>query len=249
MLLGALLDLGLSVDTLQSDLNKLDISGYELQIAQETRREMRGTKLTVQIHDSTRYSPRSLLDTVMKSRLPEGVMTRCGEVLSALWRAECRVHGEPEETLELEELGSVDTLVDIVGVVSGLEQLGVERVYAAPLVLGESTPPRWAGGYPNPAPATLELVAMSGAPVAEDLPIHQGAGELTTPTGCIDYGPGRFSTAGVLGDRCGRRTGYQRPGEFSQRQQGLAGRNGGGAACRSAKRHRSAGNQPGRCNR
>ena len=203
MLLGALLDLGLSLETLQSDLNKLDISGYELQVTQDTRCEMRGTKLNVKIQDPTRYTPRFLLDTVMNSGLPEGVKTRSGEVLSALWRAECRVHGESEEVLELEELGSVDTLVDVVGVVSGLEQLGVERVYAAPLVLGESTPPRWAGGYSNPAPATLELVAMSAAPVVADLPLHQGAGELTTPTGAslittlADFQRPAFSVTGV----------------------------------------------------
>ena len=203
MLLGALLDLGLSLETLQSDLNKLDISGYELQVTQDTRCEMRGTKLNVQIQDPTRYTPRFLLDTVMNSGLPEGVKTRSGKVLSALCRAECRVHGESEEVLELEELGSVDTLVDVVGVVSGLEQLGVERVYAAPLVLGESTPPRWAGGYSNPAPATLELVAMSAAPVVADLPLHQGAGELTTPTGAslittlADFQRPAFSVTGV----------------------------------------------------
>ncbi len=203
MLLGALLDLGLSLETLQSDLNKLDISGYELQVTQDTRCEMRGTKLNVKIQDSTRYTPRFLLDTVINSRLSEGVKTRSGEVLSALWRAECRVHGESEEVLELEELGIFDTLVDVVGVVSGLEQLGVERVYAAPLVLGESTPPRWAGGYSNPAPATLELVAMSAAPVVADLPLHQGAGELTTPTGAslittlAEFQRPAFSVTGV----------------------------------------------------
>ncbi len=203
MLLGALLDLGLSLETLQSDLNKLDISGYELQVTQDTRCEMRGTKLNVKIQDPTRYTPRFLLDTVINSRLSEGVKTRSGEVLSALWRAECRVHGESEEVLELEELGSVDTLVDVVGVVSGLEQLGVERIYAAPLVLGESTPPRWAGGYSNPAPATLELVAMSAAPVVADLPLHQGAGELTTPTGAslittlAEFQRPAFSVTGV----------------------------------------------------
>ena len=49
MLLGALLDLGLSLETLQSDLDKLDISGYELQVTQDTRCEMRGTKLNVKI--------------------------------------------------------------------------------------------------------------------------------------------------------------------------------------------------------
>ena len=184
MLLGALLDLGLSLETLQTDLNKMGISGYELQVIQDTRCEMRGTKMNVQLDENAkRFTPRSLLDTVAKSTLPEGVIAQASAVLSTLWRAECRVHGESEDILELEELGTVDTLVDVVGVVSGLHQLGVERVYAGPIILGESAPPRWAGGYSNPAPATLELVAMSGAPVVADLPVHKGAGELTTPTG------------------------------------------------------------------
>ena len=93
------------------------------------------------------------------------------------------MHGEAEEALELEELGSVDTLVDVVGFCIGLRELGVGRVQAAPLVLGEPSPPRRLGGYSNPAPATLELIAASGAPVAGDSPVHAGAGELTTPTG------------------------------------------------------------------
>jgi uncharacterized protein (TIGR00299 family) protein len=104
-------------------------------------------------------------------------------VLTALWSAESRVHGKPEDALELEELGDLDTLIDVVGVLIGLAELGVAKVYAAPLVLGAAEPPRWPGGYPNPAPATLELIAISGAPVAADRPMYQGAGELTTPTG------------------------------------------------------------------
>jgi uncharacterized protein (DUF111 family) len=67
--------------------------------------------------------------------------------------------------------------------VAGLASLGVERVYASPLVLGAAEPPRWPGAYPNPAPAALELVAMAGAPVVADRPLYQGVGELTTPTG------------------------------------------------------------------
>ena len=57
------------------------------------------------------------------------------------------------------------------------------EVYASPIILGAPEPPRWPGGYATPAPATLQLVARSGAPVVEDRPIFEGAGELTTPTG------------------------------------------------------------------
>jgi hypothetical protein len=183
MLLGALVDLGLPLDTLRRELAKLEISGYELAASQGTRREVRGTSLTVVVRDRVRFSPRAFLDTLQNSPLAGGIKLQAGSVLRALWRAESRVHGRSEDALELEELGTVDTLVDVVGFAIGLAHFGVEQVFASPLVLGAAEPPRWSGGYPNPAPATLELVAMAGAPVAADRDIYQGAGELTTPTG------------------------------------------------------------------
>ena len=183
MLLAALVDLGFDLESLRRELAKLDMTGYEITTEQQWRREVRGTKLSVIVPDKTRYSPRGLSETVRNSGLSKETKAKAERVLSTLWRAEARVHGEAEEALELEELGSLDTLVDVVGVLAGLAYLGVERVYAAPLVLGAAEPPRWPGGYPNPAPATLELVAMAEAPVAADRAIYQGAGELTTPTG------------------------------------------------------------------
>ena len=183
MLLGALVDAGLPLELLRSGLAKLPVGGYSINAVEETRCEIRGTHLKVHLEDRTRHSPAALLRAVANSGLEPSVKERAESVLRALWRAEARVHGEPEESLELEELGSIDTLVDVVGFCIGLRELGVGEVYAAPLVLGEPSPPRRPGGYSNPAPATLELVAATGAPVAADTPAHAGAGELTTPTG------------------------------------------------------------------
>ena len=183
MVLGALLDAGLSLDTLRQELSKLGVAGYDLLASQETRCEVRGTKLTVDLGDSARYSPQGLLDVVSGSSLAPAIKEKAQMVLTSLWEAEGRVHGESQDVLELEELGSVDTLVDVVGVVLGLDHLGVTEVYASPIILGAPEPPRWPGGYATPAPATLQLVARSGAPVVEDRPIFEGAGELTTPTG------------------------------------------------------------------
>ncbi len=183
MLLGALIDLGLSLESLQEGLSLLNLDGYQLSADQGIRCEVRGTKLTVDLEHGARYSPRFLSGLVESSGLPERVKTRALSVLHNLWQAEARVHGEAPGDVELEELGTVDTLVDVAGFAWGLHQMGIDEIYAAPLVLGASSPPRWPGGYSNPAPATLELAAMASAPLAPELPIHQGAGELTTPTG------------------------------------------------------------------
>lgn len=187
MLLAACLDAGTPLDVVVRELDKMGFSGYSLQSAPAIRREVRGAHLSVsldQVPEKFRYlSPQAQLDAVAASTLSETVKARASRVLSALWKAEARVHGEPGQALELEELGTLDTLIDVVGVAVCLENLGVEQVFAAPLVLGEAQPPRWPNGYSNPAPATLELVAAANAPTVADRPIHHGAGELTTPTG------------------------------------------------------------------
>ena len=183
MMLGALTDLGLPVDFLEAELAKLNLDGYQLEARQETRCEMRGTYLNVELLNKAKYSPKQFLRSVDYSDLSDSVKDQSGQILKALWAAECRVHGETEDILELEELGSVDTIVDVVGSCIGFEYLGVTGIHAGPLVIGNAMPPRWAGGYSNPAPATLELISAAGAPVVGDKPMYEEAGELTTPTG------------------------------------------------------------------
>ena len=164
MLLGAFLDLGVPLDALVAELNNAGICGFALSTNQDTRCEIRGTKLDVALDDPKRLSPHSLLAAVSGSSLALGVKGSAEKVLTALWQAESRVHGEPPEALELEELGTIDTLVDVVGVAICLDYLGVEQVYAA----------------------------------------------------------GRLSAACHVGVQDWGRSGQQRPGEFPQRDSGLA---------------------------
>ena len=215
MMLGALTDLGMPIEHLEAELGKLNVGGHRLEARQETRCEMRGTYLNVELEDKTCYSPRQLLGTVEGSGLSQPVIERSCEVLKALWTAECRVHGETQDILELEELGSVDTLVDVVGSVIGFEYLGVDGIHAGPLVIGNATPPRWAGGYSNPAPATLELIAAAGAPVIGDKPMYEEAGELTTPTGAaLITTLAAFGRPAFAVDRVGLGLGTKNPAGF-----------------------------------
>jgi len=184
MLLGALLDAGLPPDAAREAVNALGIPGVEIATVTETRCEVRGTRALVDVSAAPRYSPAQMLDTVAGADgLSEQTRELSTAVLNALFAAEARVHGGKPDQIHLHELGTADTLVDVVGVVHGLEQLGVERVCASPLVLGEPGGPRRPGGYSNPAPATLEIIAAAGASVAPERQFHAGAGELTTPTG------------------------------------------------------------------
>ena len=184
MLLGALFDAGLPRDAVHDVITALGIPGVQISIADETRCEVRGSRALVDVSAAPRYSPQQMLDAVSGAdALSDHTRAIATAVLRALFTAEARVHGSDPDKIHLHELGTADTLVDVVGVVHGLEQLGIERIYASPLALGEATGPRRPGGYSNPAPATLEIIAAAAAPVAPERPFHANVGELTTPTG------------------------------------------------------------------
>ena len=123
MLLGALVDCGVPLDILRQELYKLNIDGYDLSMTEETRCEVRGTKVTVNIQDDRRRSPQELYGIVEDSSLPAEIKELSCQVLGALFAAESHVHGESIDTLQLEEIGTLDTLVDVVGVISSLAYL------------------------------------------------------------------------------------------------------------------------------
>ena len=217
MLLGALLDAGLPLDAVREAVDALGIPGVDITTATETRCEVRGTRALVDVSDAPRYSPQQMLDAVAGAAgLSERTREAATAVLKSLFAAEARVHGNEPDRIHLHELGTADTLVDVVGVVHGLEQLGVERVCASPLVLGEPGGPRRTGGYSNPAPATLEIIAAAGAPVAPERQFHAGVGELTTPTGAalITTLADEFRQPAMTLDRIGVGVGGKDPAAF-----------------------------------
>ena len=217
MLLGALLDAGLPLDAVRTAVEALAIPGVDITTATETRCEVRGTRALVDVSDAPRYSPQQMLDAAAgAAELSERTREAATAVLKSLFAAEARVHGNEPDQIHLHELGTADTLVDVVGVIQGLERLGVERVYASPLVLGEPGGPRRPGGYSNPAPATLEIIAAAGAPVAPERQFHAGVGELTTPTGAalITTLADEFRQPAMTLDRIGVGVGGKDPAAF-----------------------------------
>ena len=183
MLLGAFVDLGVPLEEITTQLNKLPISGFHVEKSQGLRNEISGTKVDVVLDDPVNLAASTMVQIVSDSSLSEFGKSSSLRIFHLLWDAECRVHGHSLEEIELDELGTLDTIVDIVGVCICLDYLGVENVYASPLVLGSSRPPIRPGGYSNPAPATLQIISQVKAPVVADNEIYDNIGELTTPTG------------------------------------------------------------------
>ncbi len=180
MALGSLLDAGADEQVVRDHLGKLGVPGWRLEVTKVQRAGVRATRADV-IVDATGHQHRRLGDInviVRGASLPEQVRERALAVFDRLATAEARLHGTTPDQVELHEVGSVDAIVDVVGVCSALYALGIERVYASAIAQGSGTTSGGSHGeLPVPAPATMAL--LTGVPTyGIDLGL-----ELTTPTG------------------------------------------------------------------
>ena len=184
MLLGALLDVGLELDTVIANLSSLNVNGYELTAEPGTRGAVHGTRLGVKLDDEgkRRRGWDEFLSCIENSDFSGSVKSSAAGVFNALMEGEARAHRTGDHHEMPHELGTVDTLVDVLGVLSGLEELGVERVFCSDFPAGSGTVKTQHGVLPIPALATMEIFAAAGAPlrtVGSDFP----KGEAVTPTG------------------------------------------------------------------
>ncbi|MEW5767978.1 MAG: nickel pincer cofactor biosynthesis protein LarC [bacterium] len=176
MLLGALLDAGLELDALKEDLHRLPLTGYNISTSKVERQHLVGTKVVVETATRLPNLP-AMIDLMERGQIEPEIKELSARIITRLVQAEAKLHGQTLETAHLHEVGSLDTIVDVVGSLYGLQRLGVKKIFSSPLALGRGRL-RTAHGYiPIPSPATCELV--KGFPV-----YSQGIeAELTTPTG------------------------------------------------------------------
>lgn len=185
MILGALLGAGLSLDDLRSALANLKVDGYSLRAQRARRSGLEGTHLVVDLEERGRRTRtiQNFVDAVEASGLSDRVVEQSRAVFLRIAEAEARVHGTAPGETHLHELGTLDTLVDVVGSVAGLEMLGVERVYCSAFPSGSGVVRSEHGLLPVPAPATAALFEMANAPVAAPPNNAHNTGEMVTPTG------------------------------------------------------------------
>src|SRR5213078_3015673 len=85
----------------------------------------------------------------------------------------------PIDRVHLHEVGTLDSIIDVVGAVFALEWAGADRIVCSPLNVGGGTVHSAHGLFPVPAPATMSL--LGHAPVYSG-PVQK---ELVTPTGAL----------------------------------------------------------------
>ena len=207
MVLGALVDAGLPMARLKEALGSLAVDGYHVHAEKVLRAGVSATKFVVHDHDHGRHdhhhhnhehhhhpaSPEArarshshphrslpeIFGLIDKSALSAAGRDRARALFQRLAEAEAAIHDMPVEKVHLHEVGALDSIIDIVGAVFGLEWIGADHIVSSPLNVGGGMVHSAHGHFPVPAPATVKLLGSA--------PVYSGAvqKELVTPTGAL----------------------------------------------------------------
>jgi pyridinium-3,5-bisthiocarboxylic acid mononucleotide nickel chelatase len=178
MLLGALVDAGVPLEVPAAAVAALPVEPVTLTAEPVTRHGLGATRVHVHappsdVHRTWADVRGILADAALDPVVRDGALG----VFERLAVAEGRVHRVPADTVHFHEVGALDALADVVGVVAGFAHLALDRLSASPVALGSGSARGAHGVVPVPGPAVLELLA--GVPVlAGPVPA-----ETCTPTG------------------------------------------------------------------
>ncbi|MDT5149265.1 MAG: pyridinium-3,5-bisthiocarboxylic acid mononucleotide nickel chelatase [Mycobacterium sp.] len=202
MLMGALIDAGAPLDRVESAVSAVVPGEVALRTSTVHRAGLRALKIDVEsrAEDHPHRSWARIRSMLEDAELPSAVRTTALAAFARLADAEGRVHGVAPDDVHFHEVGSWDSIADIVGVCAALAELAVTRVTASPVAVGSGRVGSAHGDLPVPPPAVLELArgwrVLAG-----------GEGELATPTGmaliralaneCGSIGPMEITAVGV----------------------------------------------------
>ncbi len=179
MVLGALVDVGLPLPTLRTELKHLKLTGYRLEQRQVHRGALHATKINVVIQRGfDRPLTLSRIQRILAaSTLPAVVKEQSRAVFDHLAEAEGLAHRVAMRDVHFHEVGVIDSFIDVVGGVLGCHLLGVTKVTASPVNVGAGTIRTAHGLLPVPGPAVAALA--KGIPIYSEGPRC----EMATPTG------------------------------------------------------------------
>lgn len=178
MFLSSLIDAGFPVSALKDVISRLNIGLADIKVLKEARHGIHGTRIEVHpLNQEKSRSFRSIRNLIQESGLESEVKRRCIDIFEMIAKAEAKIHNCSVDEVHFHEIAGLDSIVDIVGVIAGLEYMGIISLTSSSLPLGSGSAETIHGVIPVPSPATVEI--LQGIPV-------YGSGisaELVTPTG------------------------------------------------------------------
>ncbi len=207
MLLSALVDLGANklkiINAIKiaekhlagSTINKIDFDKVK-------KHGIEATRLIIDVNEKIHERKGTeIQNCVEKSSqeigLSEKATTFTKTSIETLIRAESKIHGAPLSSVHFHEASSIDTVIDIIGTATALDDLKFfdDEFVTVPVAVGGGTLTFSHGTTSNPASAILEIfknsgITISGGQVKEELTTPTGASMLTSLTKtCLDFYP------------------------------------------------------------
>ena len=180
MLLGALLDAGAPLPTMQAAVAAIGVEPVHWVVSTVERHGLGATRVEIVVPPSTVTRTWANIRTLLAgAELPDPVRETALDAFGRLARAEAQVHRTSSDKVHFHEVGALDAVADVVGAAAGLHALAVTRLCASTVTVGAGMSRGEHGLVPIPAPAVLELLAEAEAPVWAGPAPH----EMCTPTG------------------------------------------------------------------
>jgi len=197
MVLSALVDLGIEKDRLITELKKLPLEGWQMEITSVFQNGVHAKHLEIILEEPTHYhhfghthpreseyehAHRSMEDIeriINISGITNNAKLLAKNIFMRLAIAEARVHNTTPEAVHFHEVGAVDSILDIVGTAICIDILSPDKIYASDLQDGHGFVECSHGTIPVPVPAVVEILRGKNIPLKQ-IDIE---GEMITPTG------------------------------------------------------------------
>ncbi|MEX0866456.1 MAG: nickel pincer cofactor biosynthesis protein LarC [Pirellulales bacterium] len=207
MTLGALVDAGADLETIQAGIDSLGLPSCRLVREEVKKHGFRATQIRVEHEPEHAHRHlHHITDMIRASRLSERQQALAERIFTRLGEAEAKVHGTTIQKVHFHEVGAVDSIADICGAAIAWDLLGAERLVCSPVVTGHGYVEIAHGRCAIPAPATAEL--LRGIPLVGG----EVDAELTTPTGAAivaaladGFGPPPAMSIETIGCGAGQR--------------------------------------------
>ena len=182
MLMAALYDLGVPKNVFEKPLIKLGLrNSFSLSFDESKSYNLRGIKAEVNVLIiNKRKKWKDIKKLILSGLLEKDLESMIIKVFESLAIAEGKVHGVDPEEVHFHEIGSTDSLVNIIGVCAAIHYLNPKNIFCNPPNLGKGFINTEHGKIPVPSPVVLELISNSEIKICTDYSIDE---ELSTPTG------------------------------------------------------------------
>ncbi|GHV41443.1 UPF0272 protein [Clostridia bacterium] len=206
MTLGALTDLGVPVEYLTQELEKLHVHGWQLQMERTQKNGISANYAKVILHEHTHehehhhhdhdhehdhehhehhhheHEHRSFADIkriIEESGISQNAKNIAVKIFTEIANAEGKIHGAPPEQVHFHEVGAVDSIVDVIGSAICVDYLAPDKILRGVVNDGSGFTICQHGQIPIPAPAVAEMFAAKGVR-SRQIDVDK---ELVTPTG------------------------------------------------------------------